>query len=255
MTFRLVIHDGFSTLREAFERRLEKPHMIIRGVINQCLMPDRLTIWAFDGKGGNDRRRAIYPNYKNRPPHPSHIQQGMAMIREMIGHTPAWRVGIDGYEADDLIAALIDLFPNDPITIITRDGDLRALATKRVTVTARVKNEIPAQWVRLYKLCCGDSSDTIPGIKGFGDKAWDAASDKAMLQAWIDHALVGHVDEERAPMPKRCVNWVRDNLADLRAMHTILQPMPIPNDQLADAIQRGVNNPAAIEAMMKDFHL
>lgn len=253
MTFHIRLFDGFSTLRERLERRGEPPHMLIRGLINDATRPGCLTIFVFDGRGGNDARRAIWPPYKTRPPKPSHIQQGMQMLREMLAFTPAWTAHIDGFEADDLIAAFVSFFEDDPIEILTRDGDLRALCSDRVTCTAQIKNPVPPQWVRLSKLMVGDRSDTIPGVKGFGRQSWDEA-DLGQLSDFMDSALSGDVPET-GPLPQRCINWIRENPADLQAMWSVLQPLPIDADQLAASITKGVNNPAAREAMMKEFIL
>ena len=101
-----------------------------------------------------------------------------------------------GYEADDLIAKLADKLYNyyDNIEIYSVDKDLLQLVNRKVAVNLfrarrdymRVtldnfcltteelfKTYIPINFVKLFKCMCGDASDNISGIKGFGPKSFE----------------------------------------------------------------------------------
>lgn len=229
--------------------------MMVRGIINEASLAGRITIWAWDSKGGNDARRKIFPNYKNRPPQPGDKYAALLMIKELLKFTPAWQVELAGYEGDDIVAALANYFRGQaPIRIITRDGDLTQLVGQGVTCTATAP--VPPHEIVLYKTCVGDPSDTIPGIKGFGKDSW-AKADKTKLQ-WLINQIILHnpwFDEEAAEagLSKGSLNWLRGNEDQVRAMNQIVQPLPISNEQLQGAITRGTPNPAAIEACLQRF--
>jgi hypothetical protein len=112
--------------------------------------------------------------------------------------------------------------------------------------------------VRLFKVCVGDQSDTIPGIKGFGKGAWDAA-DKTKLQAFIERILNNRgyceLDALEAGLSKSSAMWVLENEDQVRAMWTVINPLPLTDEQLDQALRRGTDNPAAREKIMKEFLL
>jgi hypothetical protein len=251
----IVIYDAMSALRVRLEQKHEPAHMLLRGVLNDAVVPGRLTIWVFDGKGGNDRRRAIFPNYKNRPPAPGATYTMLRLLQELLGYTAAWQAQLDGFEGDDIIAALVDNFRGKgQIEIHTRDADLIALG-----VPCRgVKTNIPARDMRLFKLCCGDSSDTIPGIKGFGEGAW-AGCDKEGVRQLIDK-IIAHEpwDEGHAlavGIPSRSIKWLKENPDLLGAMRRVIEPLPMTMEQLSRAIKQGVDNAPARNAALQRYLL
>lgn len=193
---KVVLYDSMSALRVRLEQKLEPAHLMIRGVLNDALAPGRLSIFVWDAKGGNDARRAIFPGYKNRPPAPNDTYAALRLLQELLQFTPAWQAWHDGFEGDDVIAALVNHFRGQAtIEIVTRDGDLTALCGPGVTCSAQAK--CPAHLVPLYKLALGDKSDTIPGLKGFGDKAWEAADKVALGQ------LLNEICDTQRPARRR----------------------------------------------------
>ncbi len=89
----------------------------------------------------------------------------------------------DNVEADDVIAWLA-INSHEPVTIVSNDNDLLALAgtskhgAKINTCIGGVFNTnkygyFEAKHITVYKAMVGDSSDSIPGIKGFGPKAFE----------------------------------------------------------------------------------
>ena len=111
----------------------------------------------------------------------------------------------DGKEADDLIADLVKRYENDfDFTVIyTPDSDLMCYLSEKVgimryktggngkkgdfgsshtpvsinTFAEYMSNELKCDMrlntIILYKVLCGDKSDCIKGVKGFGPKAFD----------------------------------------------------------------------------------
>lgn len=258
--FKIVIHDAMSSLRMRMEQRAEPPLMMMRGVINEAIMPGRLTIWAWDAKGGNDRRREFYPGYKNRPPAASKTYQNLDLLRQLLAQTPAWQARLDGFEGDDVIAALVEHFRDQaPIEIITRDGDLTALCAGRGNVTCRAKAPTSPDLIRLYKLTVGDKSDTITGIPGFGPKDWDKATDKAALAKVVEAAefRVDFTDEaaKAAGLRPPHIGFLRNHPELLNGMRRCIEPLPMSPDEFNAALKVGVDNPTAREATMKRYML
>lgn len=259
--FKIVIVDAMSAIRVRLEQKFEPPLMMVRGIVNEALMPGRMTIWVWDGANGNAARRAIYPRYKNRPPAPTKTYMQLDLLRELLTYVPAWQARIDGFEGDDVIAALVDHFKpqGHPIQIMTGDGDLSALAGPGVT-TGKMIDGVPPEQVRLYKLCVGDTSDTIPGIKGFGKGSWEKA-DKAVLAQLLDRTTPLTAADEAAAtaagLSKASFNWLstQDGIDELNVMRRIIAPLPMTADQLASSLVQGRDNPEARDALMRRFLL
>lgn len=102
---------------------------------------------------------------------------------------------IEGEEADDIIANLVNIYKEDfDLSVIyTPDSDALVNISKGVVVSRykRGKHEniglrnfsgycseefkcyIPYNALLLHKVLCGDRTDAVKGIKGFGPKAFD----------------------------------------------------------------------------------
>lgn len=258
---KIVIFDAMSTIRERLESKQSRPGFIFRGVINDALQPGRVNIFAWDGDGAKAVRQKIFPGYKNRPPADRSIYAALKFARELLTYTGATQIRLDGFEGDDLIAAAVERFSGKglPIEIHTRDVDLVAL-TRFPNVTCTAQSTIPAAELALYKLCVGDQSDTVPGISGFGRGSWDNA-DKLVLQTLVNTALNGEEWEDelarKAGFSKASINWLRDydNVLKLKAMKTVLSPLPMTNEQFQQACLTNFPQPDLLEAKLKEFML
>jgi len=92
---------------------------------------------------------------------------------------------LNGYEADDLIAYIVNNFTGRlsiTVCIVSSDKDLKQLLSERVFIYDALKNKIitkaafeeengikPEEYRHVLALM-GDASDNIPGIKGIGEK-------------------------------------------------------------------------------------
>lgn len=139
-------------------------------------------------EGGNDRRRAIFPEYKSNRKEPSElvsqeIDRCLKYIKSLAAGLGILQCAAPTCEADDLIALFCEAVDRN-IDIMTNDADLAQLIreydNKVVTVIvgenviADEYKGIPTHLIALYKSLVGDPSDGYPGIKGFGPKAWDS---------------------------------------------------------------------------------
>lgn len=258
---KIILYDAMSYLRLRLET--EKGPFLVRGVLNETQLPG-VRIWVWDGVGGNSRRRKIFPAYKTSRVHKPGVIQAMDYFRELLALTPTWQIRMPGWEGDDVIAALTKHFlatTQSPIHIDCRDADLAALCALSPRVTcSHMPKELKATDIRLYKLCVGDPSDDIPGIKGFGKGGWEKA-DKASLRRLVGKILDREEwsDGEATACGLRptSINWLRDerNVDELAVMRRIIDPIDIPYADLTAALQRGVYDPARLHAKLEQFYL
>jgi DNA polymerase-1 len=141
---------------------------------------------------GYEWRTSLYPDYKaNRPTAPDPYRQtSRTLTMEFLDLARVPQVKVDGYEADDVIAAYWRR-ATAPVTILSNDKDLMQLVgttptgqpctqirlSSYATATdywdaTRVTEHYgctPEQLPMVMSLT-GDSSDNIPGVKGIGPK-------------------------------------------------------------------------------------
>lgn len=153
-------------------------------------VPPRRLIAVWDG--GNKYRQQVFPTYKQKrkaaaeknkldnPAESEQLEILYARTKQVLMALGATQVKVDGVEADDVIAMLCEKMSTNPIGVVTVDADLHQLASERVTVV--IKRMIDAGkepvaepgLISLNKSIVGDTSDEYPGVKGLGQKAWEA---------------------------------------------------------------------------------
>lgn len=157
-------------------------------------MPQKIVV-VLDGPNSNVRRRTIFPEYKgkrNRKKRYSVVQMGddkvqvdneqeqLRLLYEFLKHLPVEVVCVPGFEADDIIAYLVNKNPGDTNIICTTDKDYYQLVNKNTFVWSPIKKVlfteelilslfevIPANFT-FMRCIVGDTSDKLPGIKGVG---------------------------------------------------------------------------------------
>ena len=168
----------------------------ILGFINQLeaaikhFSPDYI-IAAKDVRRKELKRTEIYSEYKgNRESAPDDLIEQMQDIDEILDGYNIPIIKIPGYEADDSIGSVANKFSKEmQVIILTGDKDLTQLIEKNISVALMGKKSeddpyrliqtasdvkefigvYPEQIVDLFALM-GDSSDSIPGVKGIGSK-------------------------------------------------------------------------------------
>ncbi len=138
--------------------------------------------------GSKTFRTELYPNYKaNRGEPPEELIPQFDLVKEVVNQFGIMNIGMENYEADDIIGTIVKQYANDyKMTIQTGDLDLLQLVQEDVEVAIMKKGignyEVfhlenfyerrglhPNQIID-FKGLTGDSADNYPGIKGIGEK-------------------------------------------------------------------------------------
>jgi len=153
--------------------------------ILEHIKPDYLAI-CFD-VGKPTFREEKFKEYKiNRSPMPDDLKSQIPLIKDVISANNIKIIEKEGFEADDVIAALANKASkkNMDVSIVTSDKDMLQLVNNRIEVynpykgdgkhfsPKEVKEDFgvkPENIADLLSLM-GDSVDNIPGVKGIGDK-------------------------------------------------------------------------------------
>jgi len=132
-------------------------------------------------------RHAKYSAYKaTRKGMPDDLAAQMPIIKQLLQDMQIKILEKEGYEADDILGTVGNMFDDTHTYIVTGDGDSLQLISDTVTVLItkkgiseleelteqtllQTKGLSPMQIVD-YKALRGDSSDNIPGVKGIGEK-------------------------------------------------------------------------------------
>jgi DNA polymerase-1 len=130
-------------------------------------------------------RTDLYPEYKaHRPPPPEELVPQFPLVREAVRAFDVACIEMEGFEADDLIAAYARAatLQGATVTIVSSDKDLMQLVGDRVAMFDPMKNRTigpdevfekfgvgPDRVVDVQALC-GDAADNVPGVPGIGIK-------------------------------------------------------------------------------------
>lgn len=165
----------------------------LKSIIN-LIHPTRVII-VFDGKGGSQKRKQMYSNYKegraikkklNRvlesdvnEEQRSFKLQFMRLL-EYLDCLPVTILSYDHVEADDVIAYMATQCLKEEVIIYSNDKDYFQLINDRVSVYFPIKSKLytKSSLIEEYKILpenfvwqkviVGDKSDNIKGIKGVG---------------------------------------------------------------------------------------
>lgn len=144
----------------------------------------------WDGKNNSQRRKDIFPEYKqNRKQTLNEYQKESfdwqrQRVKLYLEELFIRQIMIDGCESDDLIAYYCQISEDEFKTIFSSDKDLTQLISEQVSVYSPIKRqlykkgdkididdlEIPHENIVVYKTIMGDKSDNIDGIHFLGAK-------------------------------------------------------------------------------------
>jgi len=237
--------------------------------------PDRIAI-CLDGDWRPSWRVEIFPEYKlNRiddsgeEDEPDLLTPQIPTILEYFDACGIPIIGLDDYEADDVIASLAEQ-EDGPKRIVTGDRDLFQLVDNkrdiRVAYLAKgisahelvdeewiaKKYGIPGSRYGLFAMIRGDSSDGLPGIRGIGEKG---AAKLALLYQSMDE-LITEATSEGSAIPD---NLRKKILADLeyakKATKLVSCVRDIRLPKIDYKVPKRPANAAALKNLTDEFNL
>lgn len=164
------------------------------------IKPTRI-IYCFDGKGGSQKRRKLFSEYKEHrrartnPMNPmmyksmdeedKSMQHQLFSLIKILDALPVQYMAIDNIEADDAIAYIVEYYKQkySPVFyIMSTDKDYLQLVDDKITIWSPTKKKfytketvmeeygVPSKNLIYARALMGDPSDGIPGIPGWGLK-------------------------------------------------------------------------------------
>jgi len=147
---------------------------------------DESSVFFLTWDGGNDKRKAIFPDYKaGRKRFEDPFYEQLFEIRKIISLLGIKQYHEKAVEADDLIGTLTvkSRKKGKKVLIVSSDHDFEQLISRHVSVLHPMGNNIikdvnfvldnygvePHRLVEVMAIT-GDTTDNIPGIDGVGDK-------------------------------------------------------------------------------------
>ncbi|MFV1971535.1 MAG: DNA polymerase I, partial [Acidimicrobiia bacterium] len=218
--------------------------------------PDALAV-AWDRREPTFRTEQ-YPEYKaNRESAPDLFRSQVPIIREVLEALEIPQVSAAGYEADDVIATLVEdgRQLGYDVLVVTGDRDAFQLSSDDVTVlyTRRGISDTvhatpdwiierygigPDRYVE-YAALRGDTSDNLPGVPGVGEKT----ASKLINQYQSLEELYEHLDD-MTPKLRESLESARDQVLLNRELMTMVRDVPFdelsPEDLVLTPFDRDV---------------
>jgi len=207
----------------------------LRKIIND-FNPEYIAI-AFDVRGPSFRR-GMFDEYKaNRPPMPDLLSVQMPYIKRMVRAFDIPVLEMTGFEADDVIATLVNKVEGTGVrvSVITGDKDMYQLVTENVVILDYLtgKEYGPAEVVEKFGVgatqirdligLAGDSSDNIPGVPGVGVKT----AAKLLAQFKDIDGIYANIDSVKGDKLKEKLRDNRDKAFLSRELATLHPEVPV----------------------------
>ncbi|MBW2493443.1 MAG: hypothetical protein JRE43_01730, partial [Deltaproteobacteria bacterium] len=245
---RILLVDGTNSLYRAFfaipplRAPDGTPTNAAYGFVNMLMKvireeaPDRVIV-VFDARGPTFRHK-LYDAYKaNREAQPEDLSVQFPIVRKLVDAYRIPVVSVPDFEADDVIATLVERAPKDAkISIVSTDKDLMQLVSDRVTLLDGVKDrrygpsEVEARFgvgpdhILDLRSLVGDPSDNIPGVKGIGAKG--AAK---LIEEWGSlENLIEHRSEISATRARNALESQIEEARLSKRLATLRTDAPIP---------------------------
>lgn len=192
---------------------------------------------------------------------PDTLAPQVPMIEQVLDALGIARVGVEGYEADDVIGTLIGR-ATGPVDIVTGDRDLyqlvddargvrvlyplKGVGNLQLTDEAllREKYGVTGQGYVDLALLRGDPSDGLPGVPGIGEKTaaklLDAFGDLAGIMAAVDDPA-----SRLTPSQRRKLNEARPYVAVAPKVVRVASDVPLP--PFDPALPAEPRDPATLE--------
>jgi len=257
--------DGNNFLRRQFES--EGPTVVTQLFVQACSVPANETlIWVWDGKHAKSARQKIMPTYKVKQDEPESVDSFhvfMNTFKTLIGLSKSIQVELEGFEGDDLIAAICrSKSPETTIRIESNDQDFRQLLiddTIELGYMAPKLEGFKQDDIRLYKTLVGDKADNILGLKGFGHGTFEKLSDAQKCN--FEDFILGNLElteteakEKLGLTPAKAKNLFSQR-EDLLTYWQVIDFIPISSEQLSKGMTVPNFNPQVAQEILNAIQL
>jgi 5'-3' exonuclease len=230
-----LVYRAFFSVPKTITDHQGNPVNAVRGFMDMSARlkaeqePDEI-VAVFDNDWRPQFRVDAYPGFKSeRPEEPPELTSQFELLPQVLDAAGMRRAEADGYEADDVIAALCaEIKGKDRAVVVTGDRDLICLVRdphvsvlftlKGVTNLKRFDEAaveetygIPASLYSEFAMMRGDPSDGLPGVPGVGPKT----AVKLLQQHGSIDEILEHTDE-MTPKQRESFEASRDYLAAMR---------------------------------------
>jgi DNA polymerase I len=208
-----LVYRAFFALPESIATSTGQPTNAIFGFASMLvkILTDygpKATLVVWDA--GSSGRKEVYPEYKaQRQSRPDLLREQWPHFEPLVDAFGYRNVSVEGYEADDVIASLVEQAKGAqvPVMVVTGDRDayqlgcdgVRIMTTSRGITDTRVYDRegvvdrygIPPELIPDFIGLKGDTSDNIPGVPGIGDKT----AAQLLQQFGSLEDVLGHVED------------------------------------------------------------
>lgn len=259
---KLHLIDGNNVLRRNFESK--GPQWAVEAFVRACQDkgPYGTIIWLWDGAHAKKYRQDIWAGYKAKSDSTDEFYLFMDKFRELLGHSKCLQIRAEGYEADDIIAELVNSkSPDTEIFIDSNDQDYRQLLGDKVQMdyVSESTQHLKSDDIRLHKTLVGDKSDQIKGLSRFGDKGFNKLSDtqKCLLEDFITGET--ELDEvqakEQLGFTDATAKKLIESRDELQKYWKIIGFRSVPSTVISSATSQGQLNTQAAQEILNDLAL
>ncbi|HLI59807.1 MAG TPA: DNA polymerase I [Solirubrobacteraceae bacterium] len=204
---------------------------------------------------GHSGRKEVYAEYKaQRTTRPDLLKEQWPALEPLVEAFGYRNLGVDGYEADDVIASIAERAkreePPIKVMVVTGDRDAYQLVDERVSImtTSRGITDtkvydrqgvidrygIPPELVPDFIGLKGDTSDNIPGVPGIGDKT---AADLLQRFGSLEEVLA-HVDDISGAKRKQNLTEHAEDARISKRLATMRRDLPLDGLDIAELVSR-----------------
>src|SRR5436305_5347316 len=197
---------------------------------------------------GDTGRRELYADYKaQRTTRPDLLKEQWPYLAPLVEAFGYKNLGVEGYEADDVIASIVEQarHHDPPINVmvvtgdrdayqLVDDGTVKIMTTSRGITDTRVYDRegvidrygIPPELIPDFIGLKGDTSDNIPGVPGIGDKT---AAELLQRFGSLEEVL-GHVEQISGAKRKQNLVEHADEARVSKQLATAKRDIPVELD-------------------------
>ena len=275
---RLFLLDAYALIFRAYFAFIRNPRVTSKGMDTSAVFgfalalldllekenPSHVAV-VFDTSAPT-KRHEEYPEYKaNRDETPEAIKIATPLIKKMLEGFGIPTLGVDGYEADDVIGTLAKKAEAEGYTtyMMTPDKDFGQLVTDKIFMYKPAKGGAPAEVMGVAEVCAkfgverteqvidflgmmGDSVDNIPGLPGVGQKT----AQKLLAEYGSMENLLDRAEEVKGKLGEK----IRANkeLGILsKRLATIMVDAPVELDEAA--LKRSEPDQAALKELFEEL--